>query len=100
MTVPMFAFFQGLFAATKTLPRPVFVLIGGQFLNRFGTFVMPFLTLFLTGRGFRMGEVAAILAVMSTGSLFAPFVSGYLADAIGRRNTVVVSLTTSAASLM
>ena len=96
----MIAFTQRLFAEIRQLPRAVFVLVGGQFLNRFGSFVMPFLTLFLTGRGISLGEVAAVLGAMSVGGLFGPFVSGYLADAIGRRNTIVVSLVTSASSLL
>lgn len=78
----------------------MFVLIGGQFVNKFGSFVLPFLTLFLTERGFRLGEVALVLGAMSVGSIFGPFVSGYLADAVGRRNTIVLSLVTSALTLL
>jgi MFS family permease len=96
----MFAFLQRLSRDIRALPRPVFVLVGGQFVNRFGAFVMPFLALFLTGRGFSMGSVAAVIGAMSVGSLFGPFVSGYLSDALGRRNTIVLSLVTSATSLL
>lgn len=96
----VFAFFQRLFRDLRGLPRPVYVLVGGQFVNRFGSFVMPFLTLFLSGRGFSMGHVAAVIGAMSVGGLFGPFVSGYLSDALGRRNTIVVSLLTSAVSLL
>lgn len=100
IVVPMFAFLQRLWSEVHALPRAVFVLIGGQFLNRFGSFVMPFLTLFLAGRGFGMGHVAAVIGAMSVGSLFGPFVSGYLADAFGRRNTIVLSLVTSSLSML
>jgi MFS family permease len=96
----MFAFLQRLSRDVRALPRPVFVLVGGQFVNRFGAFVMPFLALFLTGRGFSMGAIAAVIGAMSVGSLFGPFVSGYLSDALGRRNTIVLSLVTSATSLL
>jgi MFS family permease len=89
-----------LIADIRGLPRGVFVLVGGQFINRCGTFVHPFLALFLTGRDIGMGQVALVLGAMSVGSLVAPVVSGYLSDAIGRRNTIVFSLVTSAVSLL
>lgn len=95
----MSAYLPHLIREIRGLPRPVFVLVGGQFVNRFGSFVMPFLTLFLTGRGFSMGHVASVIGAMSIGSLFGPFVSGYLSDALGRRNTIVFSLVTSATTL-
>ncbi len=84
----------------RSLPRPVHVLVSGQFVNRFGSFVMPFLTLYLSGRGIDLGQVALVLGAMSLGGLFGPVVSGYLADAIGRRNTIVLSLVTGALSLI
>ncbi len=30
----------------RALPRPFWLLLGGMFINRFGTFVMPFLIIF------------------------------------------------------
>ena len=30
-----------------TLPRPAWILFGGTFINRFGTFVMPFLAIYM-----------------------------------------------------
>mgnify|MGYP003637755431 CR=1 FL=1 len=85
-----------LIAEIRALPRAVHVLVGGQFINRFGSFVLPFLALFLTGRGIDFAHVALVLATMSIGGLFGPFASGYLADAIGRRNTIFLSLVSSA----
>ncbi len=82
------------------MPRGLWVLVGGQFINRFGSFVMPFLSLYLAGRGLGMGEIASILAAISVGHLVAPFVSGYLTDAIGRRDTIVISLAGGAVSLL
>jgi MFS family permease len=37
---------------------------------------------------------------MAVGSLLGPVVSGYLSDAVGRRNTIVLSLVTSAVTLL
>ncbi|MFM1852411.1 MAG: hypothetical protein RIS54_2095 [Verrucomicrobiota bacterium] len=96
----MLSFVTQLIADVRGLPRSVHVLVGGQFINRFGGFVLPFLALYLTGRGISMGHVAIVLGAMATGGLFGPIVSGYLADAIGRRNTIVVALISSAVSIV
>ncbi|MFO1512401.1 MAG: hypothetical protein U1F83_05725 [Verrucomicrobiota bacterium] len=42
-----------LFASLRTLPRAAWVLFAGSFINRFGGFVVPFLTLYLTGQVIR-----------------------------------------------
>ena len=36
----------------RALPRPVWLLFAGTFVNKFGTFVMPFLALYLTKTGY------------------------------------------------
>ena len=92
----MRAFLTNLISDIKGLDRSVHVLIIGQFINRFGSFVMPFLALYLSGIGIGMGNVALVLGVMSVGGMFGPIVSGYLSDAIGRRNTIVVALISGA----
>ncbi len=70
--------------------------MAGQFLNRFGTFVYPFLTLFLSDRAFSGAQIALVFAALAIGSLSGPLFSGYLTDAIGRRNTMLISLVTGA----
>jgi MFS family permease len=94
----MRAFLTNLISDIKGLDRSVHVLIIGQFINRFGSFVMPFLALYLSGIGIGMGNVALVLGVMSVGGMFGPIVSGYLSDALGRRNTIVVALISGAIS--
>lgn len=89
-----------LLSEIRSLPRSVLVLVGGQFINRFGNFVLPFLALYLSERGVALDRVALVLGAMSVGGLFGPAASGYLTDAIGRRNTIVLSLTTGALSIM
>lgn len=96
----MALFFNRLFADIRSLPRPVYILVLGQFLNRFGAFVFPFLTLFLEQRDYSLGKIAGVLAAISLGNFFGPMAGGYLADAIGRRNTIVLSLVSSAISLV
>lgn len=93
-------FFITLFSDIRGLPRPVYILIIGQFVNRFGSFVFPFLKLFLEDRDYSLGKIGGVLAAISFGNFFGPMAGGYLADAIGRRNTIVLSLVCSAASLL
>lgn len=82
------------------MPRALWVLTGGQFINRFGAFVYPFLALYLVQQGYSGGQVAMVLGAMALGNLMAPFVSGYLADAIGRRNTIVIALVGGATAII
>lgn len=83
-----------------SLPRPVFVLVFGQFINRCGAFVYPFLSLYLIDQGFQFERVSGVLAVIATGSMFGPIAGGYFADAFGRRNTIVFSLLSTSVSLI
>lgn len=47
---------ETLLAGLRALPQPAWILFFGTFLNKFGAFVVPFLTLYLTGRGYTVGE--------------------------------------------
>ena len=96
----MQSFARELISDIRTMPRALWVLTGGQFINRFGSFVFPFLSLYLVEQGFDLGRVALVLGAMSVGGVLAPFAGGYLADAIGRRNTIVISLVGSAVSVL
>ncbi len=96
----MLTFFRTLLAEMRTLPLAVWVLTGGQFINRFGSFVFPFMALYLQDRGLALAEIAWVLGAISLGGTIAPFAGGYLADAIGRRNTIVISLVGSAVSVL
>jgi MFS family permease len=74
----------------RSLPRAYWVLVGGWFINRFGTFVQPFLTLFLTSRGHPPAAVAAVLSANGLGHFSAALLGGYFSDRFGRRNTIVL----------
>ena len=47
---------SSLVANLKALPRTIWILFGGTFVNRFGTFVMPFLAIYLTRQGYSITE--------------------------------------------
>lgn len=84
----------------KTLPRAVWALCLGAFVNRFGSFVVPFLTLYLTRGGYPATQAGAVVSVYGIGSLGAAALGGYLADHLGRRATIALSMFASAAAML
>ncbi len=91
---------DSLLATLKSYPRPVWILFAGVFLNKFGTFVMPFLTLYLSRRGFTNAEAGIAFGAYGLGRIGAAFLGGHLADTLGRRNTIILSTTLAAASML
>ena len=73
------------------MPRTVWVLFGGAFVNRLGTFVLPFITLYLTSRGYSVPQAGLGLAAYGLGAIGAQGIGGLMADRIGRRNTIALS---------
>jgi MFS family permease len=86
-------------ADLRRLPRAFWVLVIGMFVNRFGTFVYPFLTLFLTGRDFSRGQIGLVMAGYGGGSLLAGLAGGWFADRFGRRWTIVAGTLANAAAI-
>jgi len=84
----------------RTLPPPAWVLLGGTFINRFGTFVIPFLVLYLTRRGYSITQAGVAIGAYGAGHVCASMLGGHLADRIGRRNTIVLSMFGSAAAML
>src|SRR5262245_682765 len=84
----------------RSFPRPLWILFAGVFLNKFGTFVVPFLTLYLTRQGFSPREAGAALGAYGLGRLGAAFFGGHLADTLGRRKTIVLSMVLAAATML
>jgi MFS family permease len=84
----------------RALPAPAWILFGGIFVNRFGTFVMPFLVLYLTRNGYSVAQSGLAAGVYGAGHFVASALGGHLADRIGRRNTIVLSMLGSAAAML
>ena len=55
------------------LPRVVWVLAGGSFVNNFGGFVVPFLLLYLVHRGYGVGLAAWAVSAYAAGKMAAVF---------------------------
>ena len=80
-------------AVLRTLPAPVRLLVAGTFVNKLGSFIVPYLTLVLRGE-FRLddAQVAYLLLAYGGGSLVSVLVGGFLTDRLGRRVTLLLSL--------
>jgi MFS family permease len=81
----------------RALPSSVWVLFAGSFVNRLGTFVLPFMTLYLTERGYSAPQAGVAIAAYGLGGLTAQLAGGLLADRIGRRNAIALSMLSAGA---
>jgi MFS family permease len=76
------------------------VLAAGSFINRFGSFVLPFLVLYLRDEGFPPATPAAAVAAYGVGKLLAAPSGGYLADRIGPRVATAASMFLGAGAML
>lgn len=78
---------------THGMPRAFWILFAGMLVNRTGTFVMPFLALYLTRvRGCTVTQAGFVAALYGAGAAVASPVGGFLADRFGRRGTMLFAL--------
>jgi MFS family permease len=79
-------------ANLRAMPTSAWVLFAGSFVNRLGTFVLPFLTLYLTDQGYSPAQAGIAIACYGLGGLVAQIAGGLVADRIGRRNAIAMSM--------
>jgi MFS family permease len=91
---------ETLFSSLAALPRAAWILFFGTFLNKFGSFVVPFLTLYLTRTGYTVGQAGMAVSAYGFGNLGASLLGGHLADKLGRRKTILFSMFSGAATMM
>jgi MFS family permease len=84
----------------RRLPPLYWTLWLGTLINKAGGFVVPFLALYVTGRGGSEADAGLILALYGAGSVLAGITGGVLADRRGRRLTMLGSLFGGAAALL
>lgn len=78
------------------LPEAFWFVFAGVLVNRLGGFVLPFLVLYLVeAHGFGIAKAGLMASLVGVGSIFAGPIGGQLADSIGRRPALVLSLTLS-----
>jgi MFS family permease len=75
------------------LPRAYWALWVGLLVNRVGSFVVPFLSLYLTQqRGLSVTAAGGVVSLWGLGAIGAGPVSGVVSDRLGRRAALLVSL--------
>jgi MFS family permease len=82
------------------MPRTAWVLFAGTFVLRLGSFVFPFLALYLTQNGLSVTEAGLAIAGYGIGGVLAQLSGGLLTDRIGRRNAIALSMITSSALVL
>lgn len=91
---------RALAAELRVLPREAWVVFAGTFINRFGSFVLTFLIVILVRRGLSPAQAGLAASMYGVGGLGAAAVGGHLADRIGRRHTIALSMFSSAAAML
>jgi MFS family permease len=89
-----------LFTSLRPLPPVAWILFFGTFLNKFGSFVVPFLALYLTQKGYSIAQAGVAIGAYGVGNVFATVIGGHLADSIGRRKTIALSMFSGAAAML
>ncbi|HSN90874.1 MAG TPA: MFS transporter [Anaeromyxobacteraceae bacterium] len=85
-------------AVAGGLPATFWWLWLGTLVNALASFVVPFLALFLVRRGFSPAAAGLLVGMAGAGTIVAGPVGGVLADRVGRRATVLLSLLCTAAT--
>jgi MFS family permease len=89
-----------LYTSLRALPPVAWILFFGTFLNKFGSFVVPFLALYLTRRGYSIAQAGVAIGAYGVGNVVATVLGGHFADRIGRRKTIVLSMFSGAAAML
>ena len=80
----------------NTLPRNMWIIFFTTLINRSGTMVLPFLTLYLTTKeGLSAGDAGLVIAFYGAGALITAPLSGKLSDKIGPLLLMKLSLITT-----
>ena len=83
------------------LPRAFWWLWIGSLVNRMGSFVLPLFAFYLTGPMHRTAAFAGLVAALyGLGATVSGLLGGVLADKVGRKPTLVASLSANAASIV
>ena len=86
--------------ALRSFPRAMWVLAAGNFVNRFGGFVVPLLALHLVHLGFSAAQISLVLGAYGIGRLGSSLLGGVWTDRHGHRFVIVTSMFSSAAMML
>ena len=89
------------FGIYRGLERSIYVLFFARIINSIGSFVYPFLTLFLTDKlEYSAGDAGFILMIVSISFVPGSIIGGKISDTFGRKKILVVAQFLSAISFM
>jgi len=91
---------RGLPATLRGLPRPVWLLSAGTFVNRFGSFVLVFLVLYVKHLGYSTAASGLDASAYGVGTIVSALLGGWVADRLGRRGALALSMFSSAAAML
>ncbi|MFH0516164.1 MDR family MFS transporter [Streptomyces sp. M41] len=86
-------------ARLQGLPKSFWVVFAGQFVNRIGNMVVPFLVLYLGQQGMSAGDAGLVLGAVGVGGLLSQPLGGVCTDRWGPRLTLVAGLWASSAAV-
>ena len=85
--------FSALFRSFSGIPRVIWLLSGVSLINRIGTMVVCFLTIYLTqSLGFDLRSAGYVMVFYGIGTIFGLYSGGWLTDKMGYRNVQIWSL--------
>ena len=79
-------------SAYSGLSRQMWWLALVMFINRSGTMVIPFLTVYLTSKGYSIAQAGYVMACFGCGSILGGYIGGRLTDKLGHYYVQVFSL--------
>lgn len=83
------------------LPSTYWFLWTGTFVNRVGSFVVPFLALYLTHeRGFSEAQAGLVVSLYGAGTVVSSLLGGMMADRLGRRIALGLGLWLSSGAML
>jgi MFS family permease len=83
------------------LPGPYWTLVVGTFITRAGSFIVPLLFVYLTQvRGLSLSAAGLVTSLFGAGALLGSLAGGSLADGLGRKRTILLSLVSGALTML
>lgn len=82
----------GVIATWRMTPTPARALLAGVFVNRLAGFLVIFLVLFMTDKGFSAAQAGFALGVYGAGSIIGTMIGGYLSDRLSARQATLISM--------
>jgi len=80
----------------RHLPLTVWIISLGILVNRIGNFLPVFIVFYLTSKNFSPTAAGLVLGAAGLGNVLGSAIGGYLADRLGRRWTIVLSMIATA----